>query len=809
MQKIRIGTRKSKLALVQTDIVKEKIQQYFPECEIEIVKISTKGDEILDRSLASFGGKGVFTKELEEALLEERIDMAVHSAKDMPMEFREGLFIGAVLERAPVNDILVTRTGVKAENLPVGSIIGTSSLRRELQIKEINPGLKVSVLRGNVQTRLQKLKEGEYDGIILAEAGLLRLDLLDSREFYFEELPADRFLPAAGQGILAVEAKKGAFLEILSAIHSKEAELQLKAERSFLEGIAGSCNAPAAAYCQIGNQELHMRVMYAADAKKKRIADKKIKLTSDFIQNRENAKRLGLQLAAQVKNGMVYLVGAGPGDISLASKKALELVRTADVIVYDNLISASFSNEIRDDAEFIYAGKRASNHHLKQEEINRLLIQQALEGNMVVRLKGGDPFIFGRGAEEAEALKEAGIPFEIVPGISSSYAVPAYAGIPVTYRNLASSLHIVTGHEGIHKEKDCIDYHILAQEEGTLVFLMGLSNLKKIAYELISRGKPPKTPAAVIQKGTTSAQRSVSGTLENIAQLVEAEGIQAPAIIVIGDVVSVQPALEWYGKKPLSGIRVLVTGTKKLAGEFGQELAGAGAEPLNCSLIRTERLRTPALKETMKRIKEFTWLVFTSSNGVDAFFEFMIENNMDIRVLAHLKIAVIGSGTEKALGARGIRPDCIPAAFSSADLAEKLIRQLNKNDFVLLLRAKEASEELPGRLLQNNIAFVDLPLYKTVYDRRKEELLNREAVNTDYITFASSSAVKAFSELVSDNVREVLSNKSKRKPKVICIGSVTAKEAVKQGILVDKTAEEYTSKGMFEAIRELHESERR
>ena len=578
---IKIGTRKSKLALIQTDIVKDKIKKAFPEIEVEIVKIDTKGDQILDKSLTSFGGKGVFTAELEAELLSGAVDIAVHSAKDMPMDFPEGLGIGAVLDRADVRDTFVTTTGKKLEELEPGSIVGTSSLRRELLIKEINPYVTIKLLRGNVQTRLSKLRDGQYDGIILAAAGIERLGYEKEEGLHYQYLDPDVFLPAAGQGILAVESRveDAEMAEILAAIHSEKAECLLMAERAFLKTIGGSCNAPAAALCREENGEFSMRAMYVKDgihsrktymtvniedaiaekdADSKPIAGTAVAAavsveeavkTDKEITEKDTARKskveiaaeLGISVAHEVNKGMVYLVGAGPGDEDLMTRKGLKLLREADVVVYDNLASSSLLNEVRDDAELIYAGKRSSNHHLKQYETNELLVKLALEGKNVVRLKGGDPYIFGRGGEEGQELREAGVDFEVVPGISSSYSVPAYCGIPVTHRDFASSFHVITGHEGNHKNGvSVLNYETLAKEEGTLIFLMGLKNLPNIVASLIENGKDPATPVGVLQEGTTARQRVATGTLADIVEVVKREGIKTPAITVVGDVVRTQ-----------------------------------------------------------------------------------------------------------------------------------------------------------------------------------------------------------------------------------------------------------------------------
>lgn len=792
--KIRIGTRKSRLALIQTALVKQKIEAAFPEIEIEIVEMSTKGDEQLDRSLSSFGGKGVFTKELEEALLSGKIDLAVHSAKDMPMEFPEGLGIGAVLERADCRDVLVTVTGTKASDLPAGSVIGTSSLRRELQLKAINPQVETALLRGNVQTRLRKLQEGLYDGILLAAAGLSRLGIQEEEGLHFEYLDPKVFLPAAGQGILAVEAKEGRLTEVLFAIHCEEAKLLLQAERSFLSAIGGSCNAPAAAYCARGEQgELVLRAMYAPDGQEPRRLVRTTASMEEGLAEGEKAKRLGQEAAQSLKAGKVYLLGAGPGDMGLLTQKCLQCIRKADVIVYDSLVSNSTLNEAREDAELIYAGKRASHHHLKQGETNRLLIEKALEGKTVARLKGGDPFIFGRGGEEAQELVQAGIEFEIVPGVSSSYSAAAYGGIPVTHRDYASSFHVITGHESNTKTGLALDYATLAKEEGTLVFLMGLQNLPRIVEELIANGKDPKTPAAVIQEGTTARQRLVAGSLADIVEKVKEAGIKTPAATVVGKVVSLKEELDWFGKKPLFGCRVLLTGTKAMCEKQREVLQREGAEPISFSLIRTKALESPEYEKSLEELNSYSWLVFTSSSGVERFFGSLQEKRLDLRSLSSLKFAVIGEGTKEALEKKGIYADFVPSRYSSADLAKEWIPSLTKEDKLLLLRAREASKELTAALDEAGISYEAVPIYTTDVDWRKKEELCRMLPEVDYITFASASAVKAFAAMTE--------GLQQPKAKVICIGPVTERAARQAGLAVYRSASRYTAEGVRDAIR--------
>lgn len=793
MKQLRIGTRKSLLALAQTRLAAEKIKAAFPKIEIEIVTMTTKGDERLDRALSSFGGKGVFTKELEEGLYAKTIDIAVHSAKDMPVVLPKGLIVGAVLERGDTRDVVVTMDGTPLKAMKAGTVIGTGSLRRQLQLEALAPGVCIKPIRGNVQTRLNKLADGEYDAVVLAGAGLERLHYkeasdFDYSRFCYEFISEDEILPAAAQGILAIECREDndEVRAILNAVCDTETLSVFEAERSFLKAIGGSCNAPAAALAKFENGLLTMRAVYTEDGSRKLRKAEKTRPAREAVS-------LGREVAQQLqKKGFVYLIGAGPGDKELMTIKGLKALKSADTVIYDNLASNALLQEASRSAELIYAGKRAGAHYMKQDEISALIVKKAKEGKCVARLKGGDPFIFGRGGEEALALFKECIDYEVIPGISSSYAVAAYNGIPVTHRGLASSFHVITGHEDAKKEDSVLDYETLAREEGTLVFLMGLKNLPKITEKLIACGKDKNTPAAVMQEGTTARQKIVTGTLENIVQKAEQAKIKTPAITIIGEVVGLREKLSWYGKKPLSGKSVLVTATDSMTKSICEKLRALGAEALDFGLIYTEPIHGAVLEQWLKAGERFTWLVFTSKNGVDIFFEHLKKAKVDIRKLDGVKFAVIGKGTQKALEDRGIFCDCLPTLYSSADLGKALIPMLSKEDRVLLLRAKEASKELPGLLDEAGIAYKSLPIYKTSADERKGDELNRMLEYADYITFCSASAVKAFDKMIK--------KPAAFKGEIICIGPVTAKAAEDLGYKVCKEAVQYDIDGLVESI---------
>lgn len=783
---IRIGTRKSKLAMIQTELVREKILEAFPEEEIEIVPITTKGDMELNKSLASFGGKGVFTREIEEQLLDGRIDLAVHSAKDIPMELAEGLSLGAVLKREDCRDVLVTVSGISVKALPPQSVIGTSSLRRELQIQKMNPAVTVKMLRGNVPTRIQKLREGQYDGIILAAAGLKRLGLDKEKDLSYEYFEPENFLPAAGQGILAVEIREGTLSAVMEVLNHTETERILLAERKFLTVLGGSCNAPCGVFCEKQAEGFLLHGMYAKNHAAPRYVSMRTQKNSA-----EAAVRLAEAVAGKLKVKKVSLVGAGPGAKAAVSRKAMQCVRRADVIIYDNLISPSILNEAPLNAELLYVGKRANAHSMEQEAINRLLVEKALEGGYVVRLKGGDPFIFGRGAEEALALKREGIPYEIVSGISSAYSVPAWAGIPVTHREAASSVHIITGHEGSHKDQGCVDYSVLAKEEGTLVFLMGFNHLEEIAGKLIAGGKSADTPAAVIQSGGTARQKTVTGTLHTISEKVKEADIETPAIIVVGNVVALREKINWLEQLPLTGKRVLLTGTRSMAAQLEQCLEPLGAETAAISLVETCDYRQEETACMLQQVEGYQWIVFVSASSVKAFFAALSESRIDRRRLADIKFAVVGESTAKVLETYGYFPDFIPTRYRSSVLAKEWIPQLNSSDKCLLIRGKTGSDIVEKALQEAHIFCNVLCLYQTIQDNRRKEEFIRLYEDMDYAVIASGFAARAFASVITER---------KGKCKIAVIGPETAKACEEAGLKVDLMADQYTAEGIAEVI---------
>jgi len=499
------------------------------------------------------------------------------------------------------------------------------------------------------------------------------------------------------------------------------------------------------------------------------------------------------------RRGKVFLVGASPGDPGLLTVKGLDCLRQADVVVYDRLLDERILGEIRPKAEKIYVGKSADYHSLEQEEINRLLVKKAQQGKMVVRLKGGDPFVLGRGGEEAQTLAEAGIAFEVVPGVSAAVAVPAYAGIPVTHRHLASSFAVITGHRAVDHEESEISWDKLSTGTDTLVFLMGVGNLANIVARLIDNGRSSTTPAAVIADGTSRRQRTVVGTLEDIVTRAREADIQPPAVLVVGEVVQLRERLRWFDNWPLFGKRVLVTRPKHQAGEFSRLLYKCGAVPVEIPVIEIKPLPVPAeLDQAILNLKDYHWVVFTSVNGVQAFFNQLYALNLDARWLNGLRLGVIGSATARALEGRGLHADCVPKKYTSTGLLAQLKQYDIAGNRVLLPRADIAGKKLASGLARMGAEVQEVIAYRTTPDsdgasQAKEVLLAGEI---DIITFTSSSTVTNLVSAVDKNI-EMLN-----KAVIACIGPETASAATRAGIRVDIVARKHTLPGLIEAMEQ-------
>lgn len=447
--------------------------------------------------------------------------------------------------------------------------------------------------------------------------------------------------------------------------------------------------------------------------------------------------------------GKVWLVGAGPGDAGLLTVKAREVIREADVIVYDALVGGSILSLLPPSARLIDAGKRSGSHTIPQRRMNELLLEEAQAGHKVVRLKGGDPFVFGRGGEELELLAQHGIPFEVVPGVTSAFAVPAYNGIPVTHRDFTSSVHVITGHKRKGAEYD-IDFEALVRTKGTLIFLMGVATLPELMQGLMDAGMDPATPAAILEEGTTARQRRVVSTVVKIAEDAKRAYVKPPAITVVGGVAGLSDQFAWYEKLPLSGTRILLTRPRGLSSQMAHLLREKGAEVLELPAIET--VPREEAEEAIGHAAEYDWLVFTSPTGVQIFMDMYLRNH-DIRSLGSVKIAVIGEGSRKMLKSYGILADFMPSVYDGETLGRELAPLLKEGEHVLIPRASIGNRELIRELSAvPNLVISDVPTYDTVYrapaavDERKE----LEEGRVDYVVFTSASTVKGFREAVGD-----------------------------------------------------------
>lgn len=500
--------------------------------------------------------------------------------------------------------------------------------------------------------------------------------------------------------------------------------------------------------------------------------------------------------------GTVYLVGAGPGDPGLLTVRGRELLARSEVVVYDALVSPRLLEHAPASAERIYAGKRGAAHALEQEEINRLLVARARSGATVVRLKGGDPFVFGRGGEEALALAEAGVPFEVVPGVTAGLAAAACAGIPATHRGLASAVSLVTGHETPGKEESAVDWPALARTKGTLIFYMGVERLGAICARLIEAGLAADTPACAIRWGTTPLQRTVAGTLAGLPEQVQAAGLTPPAVLVVGAVVALRDKLAWFEARPLFGRRVVVTRARAQASAFAAQLEALGAEVVEWPAIRIEPAAdlTP-LRAAVARLASYDWIFFTSVNAVDVFFALLHESGRDARALAGHRLVAIGPATADRLNGFGIRPDVQPAEYTSAAIVEALSARDLRGERILCPRADIAPADLPEALTRRGAVVTEVTAYRTVPDAAQAStvaaMLGRGEVH--WLTFTSSSTVTNFFAAIEP---------AAVKPgaaRIASIGPMTSAAVRRFGLEPAVEAPTHTIPGLIQAILRMEQ----
>lgn len=507
--------------------------------------------------------------------------------------------------------------------------------------------------------------------------------------------------------------------------------------------------------------------------------------------------------------GKVYLVGAGPGDIGLLTIKGLKCLKKADVVIYDFHLNAQILNYINHDAEFVYAGKRGGHHTMTQDEINEMLVRKAKEGKTICRLKGGDPFVFGRGGEEAEALSREGMEFEVVPGVSSSIAAPAYAGIPLTHRLFSSSFAVIPGYEDPVKKESMIEWAKLATGVGTLVFLMAVKNIDVITKKLIENGRSPDTPVAIIRWGTRADQKTLVGTLKNIAALVKEKDVKPPAVMVVGEVVKLRESLKWYEKKPLFGHRILITREHVEGFEPLEELGAEIIEFPTIEIVSPENY--DELDASIDKIKTYDWLIFTSRNGVKYFFKRFFEKERDIRDLSGIKICAIGAKTAQEIKKYGLKVDLVPDEFRAEGLI-KSIREFEGSKVkglrgirFLLPRAEKAREIFPEKVRELG-GVIDVPVtYRTIKPESRGKRLKRflREGKISVATFTSAATFHNFREIMGNDAEELLNGVA-----IAVIGPVTARAAEKAGLHVDIMPGEATIEAMVEATIEWLKNDR-
>jgi uroporphyrinogen III methyltransferase/synthase len=736
----------------------------------------------------------------------------------MPLVDQSGLKIAAYPQREDARDVLICQSARSLIDLPASARIGTGSLRRKAQLLNLRRDLQVQGLRGNVDTRIGKCMGGEFDAVILAMAGVRRAGLMDDATM--TPIPTNQLLPAAGQGALALQCRAGdaSTIAILQSLNDPATELCVKLERAVVSALHGDCASPLGVLAEVRGPELVLQAIVAAagggppviSAAASAPVDES-SLALDSVVNSLLDQGAHQLLHPQKATGTVYLVGAGPGEPGLITVRGAELLRRADVVIYDALANPKLLAHCPS-AAAIYVGKRAASHSMTQDQINALLVEHGKKpGNRVVRLKGGDPFVFGRGGEECEALANAGIPFEVVPGITAAIAAPAYAGIPVTHRDLNSSFTFLTGHE---KEEEYRDDQAKARRSGggsdvdwksiaklpCLAFYMGVKSLPRICRNLIDHGMNPDTPAATIQWGTTPRQRTITGTITTLPALVADAKLTPPALTIIGQVVRLRERMNWFETRPLFGQTVVVTRTREQASDLSDQLTALGANVLEAPTIELAPATDPAVVSAALADGPWDWVIFTSRNGVTATKSALFASGLDARAFGNARIATVGDATAAAVREElSLRVDLCPREFVAEALADALANQAEiRGKRFLLLRAEIARAVLIDRLTRGGAAAVrDVAVYETrpaaALPTEVTQALATNAV--DWITFTSSSTAKNFAGLLGTGYATQLECIN-----LASIGPVTTATLRELGLTPTVQAEPHTIGALVDAI---------
>lgn len=757
-----IGTRGSSLALAQAEYVCGRLAEAYPSEEFEIRIIKTKGDIVLDKPLHEIGDKGIFVKEIEEKIRDGEVHIGVHSMKDMPSCPAPGLRFTRAWKREDPRDVLILREKKTLEELPEGAVIGTGSRRREYQLKRLRPDLKVVNIRGNVDTRIRKMEEEHLDGIILAAAGLHRLGMKERVTCYLE---AEEMISAPAQGVLALEIREEetALGELLDALSDEETNQAVEAERGFLQEMGGGCHVPVGAVCRRRADGLcQLDAMFGNES-----GSRQAYVTVCGEQTGQLATEAAFKIRQKMA-GTVYLVGGGPGDPGLITVKGLQALREADCVIYDRLSSHQLLEEAKPGCEMVYVGKADHRHTIKQEYINQILVEKSMRYEKIVRLKGGDAYVFGRGGEEGLYLAEKGVPFEVIPGVSSAIAGLAYAGIPITHRGKALGFHVVTAHNK-RDELAELDFEAMARGKETCVFLMGLSKVEEISARLMEAGMPPETEAAVVSRATMPEQRTCTADLAHIAEEVRSAGLVSPALIVVGEVVSLRNGLNFFEKRPLFGKRYLIPRIGEKSTALRELLLRQGAM---VDEIQVGRIVDAGRVFSAEELKQVDWLVFTSKNGVEEFFKSFGKSGLDVRCLSGCRIAAIGGKTAELLRSYGLYADLIPDTFHSGALAESLRKQIRTEDLVWYLKAGNADGHLKKEL-EGYCRFEEIVVYENqavVPEMRKL----RRPEEYDGVLFTCASSAERFLSAAGEEWKKCI--------KAYSIGPKTTAALKKSGV---------------------------